>query len=389
LANSLYRIRKWLQLLHFVLFHQALNTNSKKYHYTANPCKLASLFKVKIQFMKIDLRSDTVTKPTPGMLDAMMSAKVGDDVFGEDPTVQELENTAATMLGFEAGLFCPSGTMTNQIAIRTLTQPQDEVICDKRSHIYLYEGGGIASNSMVSVELLDGDRGRISPGMIVPHIKPDDIHYPQTKLVALENTVNKGGGCYYTMGQMSSISETSRKHGLLMHLDGARLFNALVETGENPQEIGQYFDTVSVCLSKGLGAPVGSILLGNSKIIKKAKRIRKVFGGAMRQSGFLAAAGIYALGHHIHRLKEDHKRARQIADLLNSHPKVEHVAPVDTNIIIFSIIEGLDVQTFLSSLADMGVRALGFGGNSIRMVTHMEITDEMISYLSAKIKRMT
>lgn len=338
--------------------------------------------------MKIDLRSDTVTKPTPGMLDAMMSAKVGDDVFGEDASVQELENKAARMLGFEAGLFCPSGTMTNQIAIRSLTQPQDEVICDKRSHIYLYEGGGIASNSMVSVELLDGDRGRITPEMIVKSIKPDDIHYPKTKLVALENTVNKGGGCYYTMSQIKRLSETCRKHGLLMHLDGARLFNALVETGENPQEIGQYFDTVSVCLSKGLGAPVGSILLGNTEIINKAKRIRKVFGGAMRQSGYLAAAGIYALDHHITRLKEDHIRARQIAEVLKNHPKVNHVEPVDTNIIIFSVIDGVDIKAFLNSLEDIGVLALGFGGNSIRMVTHLEITDEMINFLSDKIKKM-
>jgi threonine aldolase len=338
--------------------------------------------------MKIDLRSDTVTKPTPGMLDAMMTAQVGDDVFGEDPTVQKLENKAARMLGFEAGLFCPSGTMTNQIAIRSLTQPQDEVICDKRSHIYLYEGGGIASNSMVSVELLDGDRGRITPEMIVKSIKPDDIHYPKTRLVALENTVNKGGGCYYTMSQIKRISEASRLNGLSMHLDGARIFNALVETGENPQEIGQYFDTVSVCLSKGLGAPVGSILLGNSEIIKKAKRIRKVFGGAMRQSGYLAAAGIYALDHHITRLKEDHIRARLIAELLNNHPKVDYVEPVDTNIIIFSVIDGVDVKAFLNSLEDIGVLALGFGGKSIRMVTHLEITDEMINFLSDKIKKM-
>jgi threonine aldolase len=241
---------------------------------------------------------------------------------------------------------------------------------------------------MVSVELLDGDRGRITPEMIVKSIKPDDIHYPKTRLVALENTVNKGGGCYYTMSQIKRISEASRLNGLSMHLDGARIFNALVETGENPQEIGQYFDTVSVCLSKGLGAPVGSILLGNSEIIKKAKRIRKVFGGAMRQSGYLAAAGIYALDHHITRLKEDHIRARLIAELLNNHPKVEYVEPVDTNIIIFSVIDGVDVKAFLNSLEDIGVLALGFGGKSIRMVTHLEITDEMINFLSDKIKKM-
>jgi threonine aldolase len=336
--------------------------------------------------MEIDLRSDTITKPTKEMLEAMMSAKVGDDVFGEDPTVKELENKAAGVLGFEDGLFCPSGTMTNQIAIRTLTQPQDEVICDKRSHIYLYEGGGIASNSMVSVELLDGDRGRITPDMVVNSIKPDDIHYPKTKLVALENTVNKGGGCYYTMEQMKEISQTSREHGLLMHLDGARLFNALVETSDDPAETGQLFDTVSICLSKGLGAPVGSLLLSNCDNIIKAKRIRKVFGGAMRQSGYLAAAGIYALDNHIERLKEDHQNARIIAQLISKLPQVESVEPVDTNIIIFSVHAGVDVTDFLQRLQDKNIHALAFGGQSIRMVTHLEITEEKMNLFSDNIK---
>jgi len=336
--------------------------------------------------MIIDLRSDTITKPTPGMLDAMMSAQVGDDVFGEDPTVLELEDKAAKMFGLEAGLFCPSGTMTNQIAIRTLTQPQDEVICDKRSHIYLYEAGGIASNSLVSVELLDGDRGRITSEMIEHSIKPDDIHYPKTRLVGLENTVNKGGGCYYTMEQMRSISETARKHGLYMHLDGARIFNALVETGDDVQELGNYFDTISVCLSKGLGAPVGSLLLSSTENIKKARRIRKVFGGAMRQSGYLAAAGIYALDNHIDRLKKDHVRARQIAGILSEMPQLESIEPVDTNIIIFSLSRHFEANTFLKQLDSIGVKALGFGGNSIRMVTHLEITDDMINMLNDRIK---
>ncbi len=326
----------------------------------------------------IDLRSDTLTKPTPGMLDAMMSANVGDDVFGEDPTVRELEGKAATLLGFEAGLFCPSGTMSNQIAIRTLTQPQDEVICDRRSHIYLYEGGGIAANSLVSVELVDGDRGRISPEHVVNNIKPDNIHYPVTRLVALENTVNRGGGSYYTMDQMKSIYEVCKEHGLLMHLDGARLFNALVETGDDYREIGNYFDTVSVCLSKGLGAPVGSLLLSSGDHIKKARRIRKVFGGGMRQAGYLAAAGIYALDHHIDRLREDHKKAREIADLLTRCSFVEYVEPVDTNIIIFSLIKGLGVNEFLSQLKTHGILAYGFGKNSIRMVTHLDISDDMM-----------
>lgn len=336
--------------------------------------------------MVIDLRSDTLTKPTPAMLEAMMSAKVGDDVFNEDPTVQELEEKGAKMLGFEAGLFCPSGTMTNQIAIRTLTQPQDEVICDKRSHIYLYEGGGIASNSMVSVELINGDRGRITSEDVLHNIKPDDIHFPKTKLVALENTVNKGGGCYYALDKIKSIRKVCDDHGLLMHLDGARLFNALVETNDNPMEYGQYFDTVSICLSKGLGAPVGSLLLSNKENIKRARRIRKVFGGAMRQAGYLAAAGIYALDHHIDRLKEDHCKARLMADILADCPKVSSVEPVDTNIIIFSLEKGIDVSQFLAQLKDHGILALGFGGNSIRMVTHLDVHDEMMNQFEKGIR---
>ncbi len=338
--------------------------------------------------MEIDLRSDTITRPTPGMLAAMMSAVVGDDVFGEDPTVYELERKGAQMLGFEAGLFCPSGTMTNQIAIRLLTQPQDEVICDKRSHIYLYEAGGIASNSMVSVALVDGDRGRITPEQIELNIKPDDIHYPRTALVALENTVNKGGGCYYTMEQMALISVTARKYGLHMHLDGARLFNALAETQENPSEIGNYFDTVSVCLSKGLGAPVGSLLLSSHENIMKAKRIRKVFGGAMRQSGYLAAAGIYALENHIHRLREDHQKARQIAQMLSEKPFITSIEPVDTNIIIFSISDDMPAQKFLEKLKTNGIYALGFGGNNIRMVTHLDITENIMEELRKRLKAL-
>ncbi len=336
--------------------------------------------------MIIDLRSDTLTKPTPGMLDAMMSAEVGDDVFGEDPTVKRLQEKASAMLGFEDGIFCPSGTMTNQIAIRTLTQPQDEVICDKRSHIYLYEGGGIASNSMVSVELLDGDRGRITPAQIQSAIKPDDIHYPKTRLVAIENTVNKGGGSYYTMEQMRQISTVARKHGLSLHLDGARLFNALVETGDNPMELGAYFDTVSICLSKGLGAPVGSLLLSSGENIKKAKRIRKVFGGAMRQAGYLAAAGIYALDHHVERLKEDHKKARRIASVLERKSFVTGIDPVDTNIIIFSISKDIGVTTLLQRLKENGIYALGFGGSSIRMVTHLDVTDAMMEEFEKKLE---
>ena len=336
--------------------------------------------------MIIDLRSDTLTKPTPAMLDAMMSAKVGDDVFGEDPTVSELEEKGAELLGFEAGLFCPSGTMTNQIAIRILTQPQDEVICDRKSHIYLYEGGGIASNSMVSVELVDGDRGRISPEHITNNIKPDNIHFPRTRLVALENTVNKGGGCYYTMDQFKAIKEACNRHDLATHLDGARLFNALVETKENPKEIGALFDTTSMCLSKGLGAPVGSLLLSSKDHIKKARRVRKVFGGGMRQAGYLAAAGIYALDNHVGRLKDDHLLARAIAEVLSACPQVVDIEPVDTNIVIFTLADDVIVDEYLQKLERNHVLALGFGGNKIRMVTHLDVNGSMLEAFTQAVK---
>lgn len=330
--------------------------------------------------MKADLRSDTFTKPTPDMLSAMMAAEVGDDVFGEDPTVNALEKKAAGMFGMEAAIFCPSGTMTNQIAIRVHTQLQDEVICDHRSHIYQYEGGGIASNSGVSVKLLDGDRGRLKADDIRRNINPDDIHKPVTRLVGIENTVNKGGGCYYDMTELKKIRDVCNRHRLVMHLDGARLFNALVETGEKPSQHGELFDTVSVCLSKGLGAPVGSLLIGSKEMIKKARWVRKVFGGGMRQAGFLAAAGIYALENNIDRLKDDHRRARTIGDALQEAAFVSEVMPIDTNIIIFSLKEGYTTEQILARLADKNVLALPFGPNEIRMITHLDFIDEMLEH---------
>ena len=244
----------------------------------------------------MDLRSDTVTKPSPDMLEYMFKAEVGDDVFDEDPTVIALENKVATMFGKEAALFCPSGTMTNQIAVRINTSPQDQVICDRRSHIYNYEGGGLAFNSLVSVRLVDGDRGRITAQDVKNNVNPDDIHFPVTKLVVLENTVNKGGGSYYSLPQVAEIKEVAIQNNLKMHLDGARLFNALTETGESPAEWGSYFQTISICLSKGLGAPVGSVLVGDQVTMATAKRVRKVLGGGMRQAGYLAAAGIICTG---------------------------------------------------------------------------------------------
>ena len=335
----------------------------------------------------IDLRSDTVTKPTFGMLQAMMGAEVGDDVLGEDPTVNALEKKAAEMFGMEAGLFCPSGTMTNQIAIKLHTQPGTEVICDQKSHIYNYEGGGIAFNSGASVRLLQGPRGILNPEMIEQNINPDDIHFPPTSLVSLENTVNKGGGSIYLLEQIAAISEVCKAHQIPLHLDGARVFNALLATGEDAKMYGKYFETVSVCLSKGLGVPVGSVLVGSKEQMKKGRRIRKVFGGGMRQAGYLAAAGLYALENNIERLKEDQARAKEIGNVLAGMPYVGQVEPVDTNIVLFSL-KGLTTGDFLSKLAAHHIKAAAFGPGSIRMVTHLDFTDEMLERLLKALKEV-
>ncbi len=337
--------------------------------------------------MLIDLRSDTVTRPTPGMLEAMFSAKVGDDVFDEDPTVKILEAKAAALFGKEAGLFCPSGTMTNQISIRVLTQPQQEVICDKGSHIYYYEGGGVASNSGLSMRLIEGDRGRINAQQVADNINPpENIHQPFTSLVSIENTCNKGGGSFYTFQQMKEISEISRKNNLFVHLDGARIFNAIAETGDSALEIGNLFDTVSICLSKGLGAPVGSLVLSTNENIKKARRVRKGFGGGMRQSGYLAAAGIYALDNNIKRLKEDHQKAKTISDNLQALSYIKNVLPVDTNIIVFQLIDEKPIAHFLNYLSENNIKALPFGKQVVRFVTHLDFTDDMLQTLLLVLK---
>lgn len=326
----------------------------------------------------IDLRSDTVTKPTPAMLEAMFHAEVGDDVYGEDPSVNALEQKVAKLFGKEAAIFCPSGTMTNQIAIRILTQPQEEVICDRMAHIYNYEAGGIMANSHTSVRLIHSPYGKFTPGDVLENINPDDIHFPSTALVALENTVNKGGGCYYNATEIEAISKLSREKGLKMHLDGARIFNALVATGEKAEVHGKYFDTISVCFSKGLGAPVGSALLGTKEHIKKAKRVRKLFGGGMRQAGYLAAAAIYALDNHIERLADDHQRAKILAKTLTELPYVAQVVPVYTNIIIFQLIDSLSPVDFSAWLKTQDILANPFSKQSIRMVTHLDFDDDML-----------
>lgn len=335
----------------------------------------------------IDLRSDTVTRPTPAMLEAMMQAKVGDDVFGEDPTVQELEEKTARIFGMEVGLFCPSGTMTNQIAIRAQTQPQQEVICDRRSHIYLYEGGGLAYNSLVSVRLLNGNRGILSPEMVKENINPNDVHFPETSLVSLENTMNKGGGACYTLSQIKAISAVCQQHSLVLHLDGARVFNALQATGDSPMQYGNFFSSISVCLSKGLGAPVGSVLVGSEDLIRRARRIRKVFGGGMRQAGYLAAAGIYALDHHVKRLNEDHERAKILAQTLRERDYVTAVMPVETNIVIATLKETTPAH-FLSQLEEEGIKAVAFGKKDVRFVTHLDFTNDQLDKVNEALKKL-
>ena len=334
----------------------------------------------------VDLRSDTVTKPTPGMLEAMWSAKVGDDVFGEDETVNALEEKAAAMFGMEAGLFCPSGTMTNQIAIKCFTQPLDELIADQTAHVYRYEGGGIAFNSGVSTRLLNGDRGRITAEMIAPEINAENIHYPHTSLVVLENTVNKGGGSCYTLEDIKPIAALCYEKKLKLHLDGARIFNALANTGDKAIDYGKYFDGISVCLSKGLGAPVGSVLLADRTTIKYARRVRKVFGGGMRQAGFLAAAGIYALDHHVERLKIDHAHAQILADALSKCGWVKYVMPADTNIVLFDTVA--PAEEILKKLLEKGIKANSTDTHRIRFVTHLDVSPEQVEYVVKVLKEL-
>ena len=328
--------------------------------------------------MLIDFRSDTVTQPTPAMREAMMHAKIGDDVFGEDPSVNELEQKTAALFGMEAALYCASGTMTNQIAIKCHTQPGDEVICDETSHIYQYEGGGIASNAGASVKLLTGDRGRITASMVAAAINPDDVHKANSKLVSLENTSNRGGGSCYAFEDIEAIKKVCVQNQLGFHLDGARLWNALVAKNETTQQYGKVFDSISVCLSKSLGCPVGSILLGTKEFIKKARRIRKAFGGGMRQAGFLAAAGIYALDNHIQRLAEDHQHAQAIANTIAKKDFVQTILPVETNIIIFEVNEKTTAPALVEQLKKENILGYAISPNRVRLVLHLDITKEMV-----------
>lgn len=338
--------------------------------------------------MSIDLRSDTVTQPTRRMREAMMQAPLGDDVLGDDPTVHNLEEKAAALFGMEAALYCPSGTMTNQISIKTHTQPGDEVIIERTNHAYYYESGGIAFHSGCSVRLINGDRGRIRPIDILENKNPDNIHHPSTRLVSIENTANRGGGSYYTLEEMSALSQTAHDLGLKIHLDGARIFNALVELNVKASEVGKLFDSVSFCLSKGLGCPVGSLIVSNKEFIARARRYRKIFGGGMRQAGIVAAAGIYALDHHIERLKDDHRRAKAIGEALKKTDYLDWLMPVDTNIIIFCLKKEFSAEQFAAKMKEKDILCIAIGKNQVRMVTHLDVDDSMTAKVIEELERV-
>ena len=336
--------------------------------------------------MTIDLRSDTVTKPSKGMLDVMMSAEVGDDVFREDPTVNELEERLAQLFGKQKALFFPSGSMANQIAIKLHTNPGEQVICDKYAHIYNYEVGGAAFHSGATCKLIDGNRGMFTAKQVKEAINPSDYYYCQTSLVEVENTTNKGGGACWDFGALEEIKALCDAHKFGFHLDGARLWNALVAKNESPSQYGGIFDTISVCLSKGLGCPVGSVLIGDEEIMNKSLRLRKLFGGNMRQAGYLAAAGLYALDHNIERLSEDHKRAKEIGEVLITMNAIKKVEPIETNIIIFELNDTIDETIFLKRLVDKNIRIIGMGSKKLRIVTHLDYTDQMHDKLLSELR---
>ena len=323
----------------------------------------------------IDLRSDTVTLPTKEMKYKMQNAPLGDDVFVEDPSINALEEKVAAIFEMEKALFCPSGTMTNQIAIRVHVVPGDEVICSRESHVYCYEGGGIASNSGASVRLVEGDSGILTAAQIEANINSDDVHFPKTSLVSLENTSNRGGGVCYEFDEFYKIKDVCKKHGLALHLDGARVYNAIVKNKEDPKKYGAIFDSISICLSKGLGAPVGSVLLGSHEFIKKARRVRKSFGGGMRQAGMLAAAASYALDNHVERLAIDHDNAQKVLEAGLKNQWVEGALPVETNIVVLLLKNGITNPEFLEKLKQKGILAVGFGPQRVRLTIHLDVSD--------------
>jgi threonine aldolase len=338
--------------------------------------------------MIIDFRSDTVTKPTPQMLDAMIRADVGDDVFREDPTVNRLEKKMAVMFNMESALWCASGTMSNQVAIASHTRPGDEVICEQESHVYYYEGGGIAFNAGCQTKTLAGDRGRINARQVLASINPDDVHKSHSSLVCLENTSNRGGGSCYELEEIEKIRAVCDEHHLKLHLDGARLYNALVAKNEKEAAFGKQFHSISVCFNKGLGCPAGSMLLGTEIFIRQAIRMRKVFGGGMRQAGFLAATALYALEHHVERLATDHQHAKIIGEALQKHPFVKTVLPVETNLVIFELIDGKDPKSFIALLKQKEIRLLTISDKRLRIVTHLDISSAMVDQFLDTLKNL-
>ncbi|WP_026715110.1 threonine aldolase family protein [Flavobacterium daejeonense] len=339
--------------------------------------------------MQINLVSDTVTKPSYEMLQYMFSAEVGDDVYKEDPTVNELEDRVAAVFGMEAGLFFPSGTMANQTAIKLHTQPGEQLIADKYAHVYHFEAGGVSFNSGVSCCLLDGNRGMISANQIASAINnPDFFHSPLTSLVCLENTTNMGGGACYEMEELEKIKKVCEANNLKLHLDGARIWNALVAKRQNPKDFGRIFDTISVCFSKGLGAPVGSVLLGDKQTMKRALRIRKVLGGAMRQSGYLAAGALYALENNIKLLTEDHRRAKELANVLKKKSWVESIEPVETNILIFTLAPEYSEEAFVEKLKQKNISISAIGNRKLRIVTHLDYREVMHTYVIEILSKM-
>jgi len=340
--------------------------------------------------MEINLISDTVTKPSPEMLQAMFQAKVGDDVFKQDPTVNAFEKMVADLFGKEAALFFPSGTMANQTAIKLNTNPGDQIICDKWSHIHLYEAGGASFNSGVNFNLLDGYRGLITAEQVKEGINdPEFYHAPLSKMVGIENTTNKGGGACYELEELKKIKEVCSENNLKYHLDGARLWNAIVAKKQHPKQFGDLFDTISVCFSKGLGAPIGSVLVSDEKTMHKALRIRKIFGGNLRQSGYLAAAGIYALKNNINRLEDDHRRAYELGQALQVLPWVEKVAPTETNIVIFEVKKALHEKEVIEKLKAKGILISSMGQGKLRMVTHLDYRQVMHEYVLEALVKMT
>lgn len=339
--------------------------------------------------MIINLLSDTVTKPTKAMLEAMFNAEVGDDVFNADPTVNELQDKIAKLFGMEAALFFPSGTMVNQVAIKIHTQPGEQLICDKWSHVYNYEGGGPAFNSGVSCKLIDGKRGMFTADQVIENVSNrDDIHQAITTLVTIENTANKAGGACWNIQELKKIKQVCKENDLAFHLDGARLFNALIAKNEQPKQYGELFDTISICLSKGLGCPVGSLLIGSKEHIQKALRYRKIMGGGMRQIGYLAAAGIFALDNHVDRLVEDHNNAKRVAEILKTANYIKKVEPVETNVIIFYTNDAIDDTDFVNTLASENILITGMGQGKLRMVFHLDISSQMIDIVIDKLTHL-